>query len=190
MKFHDQAVVVSLLVFSAALAADDIALPPAARIKVDFRRDIEPVFEKRCFVCHGPQQQMSGLRLDQKEAALKGGSSGRVIEPGKLPSLALLPSRVRATVESLARVELDISLRRARREAEAAALRLRQAGWRARAVVRIGTPLPELLRTVREEKARLLALGARGAGGVSRLLLGSVAHGALKQSPVAVLIVP
>lgn len=114
----------------------------------------------------------------------------RVIEPGKLPSLALLPSRVRATVESLARAELDASLRRARREAEVAVLRLRQAGWRARAVVRVGTPLPELLRTVREERAGLLALGARGAGGVSRLLLGSVAHGALKQSPVAVLIVP
>jgi hypothetical protein len=37
------------------------------------RADIAPLFEKRCFMCHGPQQQMSGLRLDQKAAALKGG---------------------------------------------------------------------------------------------------------------------
>jgi len=113
----------------------------------------------------------------------------RVIEPGKLPSLALLPADVRATVESLARAELDARLRRARREAEAAALRLRHAGWRARVVVRVGAPLPELLRTVRDARAGLLALGARGSGGVSKLLLGSVADGALRRAPVPVLIV-
>src|SRR5436190_9175717 len=46
-------------------------LPPASKSKVDFARDIEPLLARRCFVCHGPQQQMSGLRLDQKDAALK-----------------------------------------------------------------------------------------------------------------------
>jgi hypothetical protein len=61
-------------------AADD-GLPPAATTKVDFARDIAPLFEKRCFMCHGPRQQMSGLRLDQKAAALKGGLSGPVIVP-------------------------------------------------------------------------------------------------------------
>ena len=140
---------------------------------------------------------LDGSRHAKRAIAHLAGWSGggrvtvvRVIETGKLPSLALLPAGVRATVEGLARGELDARLRRARREAEAAALRLSQAGWRARAVVRVGTPLPELLRIVREERAGLLVLGARGAGGVSRLLLGSVAHGALKRSPVAVLIVP
>jgi hypothetical protein len=58
-------------------------LPPAASVKVDFLRDIEPLLAKRCFVCHGSQQQMSGLRLDQKDAALKGGASGVDIKPGK-----------------------------------------------------------------------------------------------------------
>src|SRR5579871_3686200 len=57
--------------------------PPAApNPKVDFARDIEPLFAKRCQLCHGAQQQMSGLRLDQKEAALKGGVSGKDILPG------------------------------------------------------------------------------------------------------------
>ncbi len=56
--------------------------PPAASAKIDFTRDIEPLFAKRCQLCHGPQQQMSGLRLDQKEAALKGGTSGKDILPG------------------------------------------------------------------------------------------------------------
>jgi hypothetical protein len=58
-------------------------LPPAAKVKIEFARDIEPLLAKRCVLCHGPQQQMSGLRLDQKDAALKGGASGADILPGK-----------------------------------------------------------------------------------------------------------
>ena len=51
-------------------------------LAIDFERDVEPIFHERCFVCHAGQQQMSGLRLDQKEAALKGGYSGPIIVPG------------------------------------------------------------------------------------------------------------
>ena len=54
-----------------------------AQAAVDFARDIEPLLTKRCVVCHGAQQQMSGLRLDQRDAALKGGASGVDIVPGK-----------------------------------------------------------------------------------------------------------
>src|SRR5215510_3833567 len=64
------------------LRAADVALPPAARTKIEFARDIEPLLARRCLSCHGAQQQMSGLRLDQKEAALKGGASGKDIIPG------------------------------------------------------------------------------------------------------------
>ena len=52
--------------------------------KVDFTRDVEPLFQKRCYMCHGPQQQMSGLRFDQKESA------DRVIQPGKSASSRLI----------------------------------------------------------------------------------------------------
>ena len=58
------------------------ALPAAAKSKADFSRDVEPLFRERCYTCHGPQQQMSGLRLDSKTAALAGGYSGAVIKPG------------------------------------------------------------------------------------------------------------
>ncbi len=71
-----------LLAWTPARAAD-ATLPPPAKIKVEFTRDIEPLLTKRCLVCHGAQQQMSGLRLDQKAAALKGGASGADILPGK-----------------------------------------------------------------------------------------------------------
>src|SRR5438445_8054687 len=80
------------LVCCATLAGLTFAqeLPPAAKIKVDFARDIEPLLAKRCVVCHGAQQQMSGLRLDQKDAALKGGASGIDIKPGDSASSRLI----------------------------------------------------------------------------------------------------
>ena len=48
----------------------------------DFESSIEPIFHQRCYVCHGPAQQMNGLRLDSREAALRGGNSGPAIVPG------------------------------------------------------------------------------------------------------------
>ena len=49
---------------------------------VDFAQDVQPIFRSRCYTCHGPSKQTNGLRLDRKEAALQGGTSGRVIVPG------------------------------------------------------------------------------------------------------------
>lgn len=50
----------------------------------DFRRDIEPILISRCYSCHGPKSQISGLRLDVRETALKGGDSGvPAIVPGR-----------------------------------------------------------------------------------------------------------
>ncbi len=57
-------------------------LPPAAGSAVDFETQIRPLFEQRCHVCHGAAMQMSGLRLDRKADALKGGHSGAAIVPG------------------------------------------------------------------------------------------------------------
>ena len=113
-----------------------------------------------------------------------------IVEPFRLPSLGLAPAAVRAALHQAARTELAARMRRARREVQVAALRLRRAGWIAAPAVRLGVPLPELLATVRRERATLLALGARGSGGPARrLLLGSVADGALKRAGVPVLIV-
>ncbi len=68
----------AVLIFTVApmLSADDAALPPAATKKIEFARDIQPLLVERCQLCHGARQQMSGLRLDQKQSAL------RVIQPG------------------------------------------------------------------------------------------------------------
>jgi mono/diheme cytochrome c family protein len=50
--------------------------------KVDFARDIQPILEKSCLECHGPEKPKGKLRLDSKAAALQGGQDGVVIVPG------------------------------------------------------------------------------------------------------------
>jgi hypothetical protein len=36
--------------------------------KVDFVRDVQPIFTRSCVACHGPNTQMAGLRLDAKQS--------------------------------------------------------------------------------------------------------------------------
>lgn len=58
-------------------------LPPAADVKnVTYDNQIKPIFEKSCIKCHGAEKQKGKLRLDTREAALKGGQDGKVILPG------------------------------------------------------------------------------------------------------------
>jgi ankyrin repeat protein len=58
-------------------------LPPAADLKVDFIKDVEPVLAQKCYSCHGAEVQQAGLRLDRRQNALRGGDYGPVIIPGK-----------------------------------------------------------------------------------------------------------
>ena len=59
-------------------------LPPAAKKTVSYSKDIEPLFEKTCLNCHGPKKRPKGkFRIDTRELALKGGSEGVAIIPGK-----------------------------------------------------------------------------------------------------------
>src|SRR6476659_7869653 len=64
-----------------SICAASAAQAPAA---VDFGRDIQPVFRERCVECHGPAQQMKGLRLDRRRDALPNrvGANGARIVPG------------------------------------------------------------------------------------------------------------
>jgi mono/diheme cytochrome c family protein len=67
----------------AQAAVDASKLPPAATQKVDFTRDIQPLLEGRCYQCHGPKRTENGLRLDDRDSALKGGERGPILVPGK-----------------------------------------------------------------------------------------------------------
>jgi hypothetical protein len=66
----------------AAEALDSAKLPPSATVSVDFARDIKPILENSCLRCHGPEKPKNHFRLDNREAALKGGENGIDIIPG------------------------------------------------------------------------------------------------------------
>ncbi len=51
-------------------------LPPASDKKVDFVKDIKPLFEKSCFNCHGVKPRAKGKYfMNNREKAIAGGSS-------------------------------------------------------------------------------------------------------------------
>ncbi len=69
--------------FSPILAATILAISAqAADNKIDFAKEIQPILEKSCVQCHGPEKHKGDLRLDSKEAAMKGGKGGLAIVPG------------------------------------------------------------------------------------------------------------
>ena len=57
---------------------------------VSFSEEVAPLFKRHCVVCHGESLQQSGLRLDRRDAAMRGGNSGTVITPGDASTSALI----------------------------------------------------------------------------------------------------
>ena len=51
---------------------------------VDFAKDVQPILRERCVECHGPSQQMNGLRLDRRRYVLPNrvGANGALVVPG------------------------------------------------------------------------------------------------------------
>ena len=139
----------------------------------------------------GSPNARRAARLVARLPAPRGGrvTVVRVVDPVRVPSMGLVPSSVRRAVRAQAAALAARSVQRARREVDAVAARLARGGWAARAIVLAGIPLPALLGVVASDRADVLVLGARGVGGIARLLLGSVAGGALTRAPVPVLVV-
>lgn len=59
-----------------------------------FEAKVRPLLAANCYQCHGAKKQESDLRLDSREAAMKGGTDGPVIVPGE-PDKSLLVQAVR-----------------------------------------------------------------------------------------------
>jgi hypothetical protein len=66
----------------AATPQAESKLSTPASVSVDFLRDIQPLFADRCYGCHGPKEQESGLRLDDANLAMEGGDLGPAYIPG------------------------------------------------------------------------------------------------------------
>jgi uncharacterized membrane protein len=60
---------------------------------------IQPLFEKDCVSCHGPEKSKGHLRLDSFAAVLKGGENGPVVVPGKAAESDLI-KRLKLPAES------------------------------------------------------------------------------------------
>ncbi len=69
----------ALLIGLAQVAIAEAAKPEEVEF---FEKQVRPVLVANCFNCHGPQKQMSGLRLDSREGVLKGGENGPIVVPG------------------------------------------------------------------------------------------------------------
>lgn len=69
----------SLMLGTFALADDTKPSPE----RIDFVRDVEPIFAAKCYSCHGPDEQEGQLRLDARAIVFKGGVSGALFEKGK-----------------------------------------------------------------------------------------------------------
>src|SRR5262245_10123470 len=86
-----------VLVVCALALVPGLAFAADSSASVDFARDIQPILVKRCYECHGPDKQKSGLRFDHKADALRGGKDGKpVIIPGKSSESEII-KRVTAT---------------------------------------------------------------------------------------------
>ena len=72
---------------SSSLAAE----PEFTREQLDFfEKQIRPVLAAQCWNCHSEKKSESGLRLDSREAVLKGGDRGEVVTPREASASLLI----------------------------------------------------------------------------------------------------
>ncbi len=72
------------------LAGGHASAQNAPAQKVNFGRDVLPLFKAHCFQCHAGTESQGGLKLDSRQAILKGGASGTSMVPGQAAKSLLL----------------------------------------------------------------------------------------------------
>lgn len=109
----------------ATLVSGAAAAEPAAGQIEFFENKIRPVLAEHCYACHSDQAEKvkGGLRLDTREALVKGGTSGPVIVPGDAeasslikairytdPELQMPPKDKKLSVEQIANLEAWVKM--------------------------------------------------------------------------------
>lgn len=69
----------------------------SAQEKISYDDHVFPIFEQACLNCHNPDKTKGGLDLSTFSATMKGGSSGKIVEPGDVAST--LVNLVKQTAE-------------------------------------------------------------------------------------------
>ena len=67
-----------------------VAAAPPAAVLDQLGQEVRTLLDTHCVQCHGPSQQLNGLRLDSREGALEGGYSGPSLVLGDAGSSALI----------------------------------------------------------------------------------------------------
>ena len=72
----------SLIPYVSSILTLLFAGPVEAGIAPDFESEVSPLLTKRCVECHQGDDPSGGLSLTTRDGLMKGGESGRIIEPG------------------------------------------------------------------------------------------------------------
>ncbi|HYJ37449.1 MAG TPA: c-type cytochrome domain-containing protein [Chitinophagaceae bacterium] len=70
--------------FSASAEDANLVRKPIPDVQeaIAYNDVIQPLFQSKCYSCHGKSRQKGGLRLDQQDRIMKGGKDGEVIVAG------------------------------------------------------------------------------------------------------------
>ncbi len=72
---------------ASAQGAKEVGVIPEIKIDrkepISYDKDVEPIFYKRCTVCHSGAVKEGKLDISSYDALIKGGKSGEVLKPGK-----------------------------------------------------------------------------------------------------------
>ncbi len=74
---------IALLAAFASIAVAAPEIPPAAQRKVDFEKDVAPIFATSCMQCHANGKYEADLSIESREKLLEGGASSPAIDVGK-----------------------------------------------------------------------------------------------------------
>lgn len=82
---------VALAAASAALSPAQIAkLPAPSAGKVDFAREVKPIFDTACVKCHGKGKDNGGFSLETRDSFMKGGDGGAPVLNGNSAASLLI----------------------------------------------------------------------------------------------------
>ena len=57
--------------------------------KVDFEKEILPILRRNCLSCHNSQKGEDGVNLETPQTIVKGGDTGKIIQPKKAETTAM-----------------------------------------------------------------------------------------------------
>ena len=84
----------SLLLGAGLLSAALLAPAKSFEKRIDFTRQIKPIFKNQCYDCHTTNHAKGGLDMSTKAGLNKGGDTGKLFKAGK-GSQSLLVKRLK-----------------------------------------------------------------------------------------------